>query len=70
MVHLLRRDVVDGSAGGNLNGVGGILRRVAADVRTCRAQDASLAIGVLGLACGGPVSLFGLAVDDESRERV
>lgn len=70
MVDLLRRDVVDGSAGGNFLYLGCVLRRVAADIRTCRAQDTRLAIGILGLARSGPVRLLGLAVDDKSWESV
>lgn len=70
VVYLLGRDIVDRGAGRNLNGFGRILRRVAADVCAGRAQHAGFAIGVLGLARSGPISIFRLAVDDESWERV
>jgi hypothetical protein len=64
VVDLLRRDVVDGSAGRDSHDVGSIARRVTADVGGGGVLDALLGVGVLGLAGCGPVFLFGFAVDD------
>lgn len=70
MVHLLRRDIVDGCPGGNVDYIGGIAGLVAADVASGWVLDALLAIGVLGLSGCPPVFFFGFAVHDETWEGI
>lgn len=70
MVHLLRRDVVDGSAGRHFSDVGCIGGLVATDVAHGRVLDALFGVYVFGCACDGPIFVFGLAVDDEAGEGV
>lgn len=66
VVHLLRRDVVDGCARGYVYDIGGIAGLVAAYVTRGRVLDALFRVGIFGLACCGPVFFFGLAVHDEA----
>lgn len=61
MVHLLRRDVVDGGPRGHFHDVRRVLRLVAPDVRALRALDPLLALRVLRHPRRGPVRLLGLA---------
>jgi hypothetical protein len=70
VVDLLRRDVMDGCAGGDGHDVGGIAGRVAADIAGGGVLDALLGVGVFGLASHGPVFLFGFAVYNEAGESV
>lgn len=66
MVHLLRRDVVDGRACWDGHDVGGIARLIAPDVARSRILDALFGVCIFCHASGGPVLFFGFAVDDEA----
>lgn len=70
MIDLLGRDVMDRRTRWDRDDVGRIAGRVAAYVAGGWVLNALLAVGVLGLACRGPVFLFGFAVDYQAGESV
>jgi hypothetical protein len=70
VVHLLRRDIVDGCTRGDVDYVSGIAGLVAADVGGGGILDALLGVDVFGLSGCGPVLLFGLAVYHDAREGI
>lgn len=70
MVDLLATDEVDGGASGDGGDAASVTCVVATDVARAGVLDALLRFGILGAACGHPVTGIGFAVDDEARECV
>lgn len=70
MVDLLRRDIVDGSPGGDVQDITGIAGLVASNVARGGVLDALLGVDILGLSGCPPVLLFGFAVHHETWESI